>query len=71
MLDWRRSAEAPLRLTAKSRRTGLKCKSQTRQAAKFVANHLLGVFKSMKLSEQELRWLTRWEKRERQWLPIT
>jgi hypothetical protein len=25
----------------------------------------------MKLSEQELRWLTRWEKRERQWLPIT
>jgi uncharacterized ion transporter superfamily protein YfcC len=25
----------------------------------------------MKLSEQELRWLSRWEKRERQWLPIT
>ena len=25
----------------------------------------------MKLSEQELRWLNRWEKRERRWLPIT
>ena len=25
----------------------------------------------MKLSGQELRWLNRWEKRERQWLPIT
>jgi hypothetical protein len=25
----------------------------------------------MKLSEQELRWLSRWEKRERQWLPFT
>ena len=26
---------------------------------------------TMKLSEQELRWLSRWEKRERQWLTIT
>src|SRR5271169_3786036 len=25
----------------------------------------------MKLSEQELRWLRLWEKREQQWLPIT
>jgi hypothetical protein len=25
----------------------------------------------MKLTEQELRWLSRWEKRERQWLPFT
>jgi len=25
----------------------------------------------MKLSEQELRWLNRWEKRERRWLPVT
>jgi hypothetical protein len=25
----------------------------------------------MKLSEQELRWLDRWEKRERLWLPVT
>ena len=25
----------------------------------------------MKLSEQELRWLTRWEKRERQWVSLT
>jgi hypothetical protein len=25
----------------------------------------------MKLSEQELRWLSRWEKRERHWLPFT
>ena len=25
----------------------------------------------MKLSDQELRWLNRWEKRERQWLPFT
>ena len=25
----------------------------------------------MKLSEQELRWLNRWEKHERQWLPLT
>jgi len=31
----------------------------------------LGVFTAMKLSEQELRWLSRWEKRERQWLPFT
>jgi len=32
---------------------------------------MLGIFTTMKLSEQELRWLKRWEKRERQWLPIT
>ena len=25
----------------------------------------------MKLSEQESRWLSRWEKRERLWLPVT
>ncbi len=25
----------------------------------------------MKLSEQEMRWLSRWEKRERLWLPVT
>jgi len=25
----------------------------------------------MKLTEQELRWLSRWEKRERLWLPVT
>ena len=31
----------------------------------------LGGFAFMKLSEQELRWLRRWEKRERQWLPVT
>lgn len=32
---------------------------------------MLGVLASMKLSEQELRWLSRWEKRERQWLSFT
>jgi hypothetical protein len=25
----------------------------------------------MKLTEQELRWLSRWEKHERQWVPFT
>jgi hypothetical protein len=25
----------------------------------------------MKLSDEELRWLSRWEKRERLWLPVT
>jgi hypothetical protein len=32
---------------------------------------MINNFKSMKLSEEELHWLKRWEKRERLWMPIT
>jgi hypothetical protein len=31
----------------------------------------LNTLKPMRLSEQESRWLDRWEKRERLWLPVT
>ena len=33
----------------------------------WLSSRSLGVLVSMKLSEHELRWLSRWEKRERQW----